>query len=222
MPERRGEHPPGPGEPREATRGRLGDGPTHHPYRVAGLVLGSLALLFIAILVVGFLLPSGWNAERSTRIAAPPEAVFPFLSRAERWGDWTPSPETGVELFGPPEGPGSGRRWNDPLYGNGEFVVTASAPTRQVTYLVLVEGGAIRIQGRIVLEREGDGTILRWQEEGDFGWNPLLGYLARRMNELQSAQMEASLAALKALLELPLGESEPPPPGSPAVTSGRD
>jgi hypothetical protein len=96
------------------------------------------------------------------------------------------------------------------MYGQGEFVVRAAASPNEVSYEVLVEDGAIRIRGRIQLERDGGGTLLRWREEGDFGWNPLLGYLADRMNELQGTQMEASLASLKALLE------------EPGVTSERD
>jgi uncharacterized protein YndB with AHSA1/START domain len=187
-----------------------GGGGRRTPYLVAGTVLGVLALSFATLLVVGFLLPSGWEAERAVRLGVPAEMVFPYLSAADRWGAWTPSPETGVELFGPPEGPGSGRRWDDPMYGQGEFVVRAAASPNEVSYEVLVEDGAIRIRGRIQLERDGGGTLLRWREEGDFGWNPLLGYLADRMNELQGTQMEASLASLKALLE------------EPGVTSERD
>jgi hypothetical protein len=179
-------------------------------YRIAALVLGAIALFFVGFLVLGFLLPSGWIVERTIRIAAGPDAVFPYLARADRWSEWSPSPDTGVEIFGPPEGPGSGRRWDDPMYGQGEFVVATSDPPQEVAYAVRVEDGAIRIEGRLQLEPDGGGTRLVWREEGDFGWNPLLGYLARRMNELQGAQMEASLAALKALVE------------APGVTSGSD
>jgi len=35
-----------------------------------------------------------------------------------------------------------------------------------------------------------------WRERGDFGWNPLLGYVARTMDRTQGAQMEAALARL--------------------------
>jgi hypothetical protein len=170
-----------------------------HPYRIGAVILGSLALLIGGFLVVGILLPSGWDAERTIRIQASAHEVYAYLDRAERWGEWTPSPDAGVELFGPEIGVGSGRRWDDPGYGSGEFVITGSEPPSELTYDVAVEGGAIRIQGRILLEPDDEGTLVRWREEGDFGWNPLLGYLAGRMNELQGAQLEASLAALAEL-----------------------
>ena len=172
-----------------------------HPYKIAGLFLGAVALLFGGLMIVGLLLPGGWEAERNIEIGASPEEVFPFLNNAARWAEWTPSPESGVELFGPTEGPGSGRRWDDPGYGQGEFVITASQFPSEITYEVQVENGLILIRGRIELEEATGGIRLRWREEGDFGWNPLLGYLAGRMSELQGAQLDASLGSLKELIE---------------------
>jgi len=173
-----------------------------HPYRIAGIILGTLALFFIGFMVVGLLLPSGWDAERMTVIRAESDDVLPFLVAPERWTEWTPTPESGVVAFGPMEGPGAGHRWDDPAYGEGEFQIIAVSPSGEVRYEVEVEGGSIRILGQIVLEPAGEGTTLvRWREEGDFGWNPLLGYLASRMNALQGAQMEASLSTLKAAVE---------------------
>ena len=172
-----------------------------HPYKIAGLFLGAVALLFGGLMIVGLLLPGGWEAERNIEIGASPEEVFPFLNSAARWEEWTPSPESGVELFGPAEGPGSGRRWDDPGYGQGEFVIAASRLPSEITYEVQVEDGAILIRGRIELEGATGGTRIRWREEGDFGWNPLLGYLAGRMSELQGAQLDTSLGSLKELIE---------------------
>jgi len=168
------------------------------PYAIGAMILGAVALLIAGFLVVGILLPGGWVVERTIQIEAPAAEVYPLLDRAAGWEEWTPSPETGVELFGPEQGVGSGRRWDDPGYGRGEFVITGSVPPQEVTYEVNVEDGAIRIRGRLVLEEAPGATLVRWREEGDFGRNPLLGYLAGRMEDLQGAQLEASLARLAA------------------------
>ena len=172
-----------------------------HPYRVAGLILGALAFLFGGFMVLGFLLPGGWEAEATIEVPAPPSEVFPFLNGAVGWEAWTPSPESGTEYFGPENGVGSGRRWNDPGYGQGEFVILDSWRDRSVSYAVEVEDGAIEIRGRIELDRNTRGTLISWTEAGDFGWNPLLGYLANRMSELQSAQLTASLESLRGLVK---------------------
>lgn len=172
-----------------------------HPYKIAGLILGALGLLFGGFMVVGFLLSGRWEAERSAEIAAPPETVFEHLDSSREWGAWTPSPSTGTEHFGPVEGPGSGHRWDDPDFGQGEFVIVEAEPARFLRYQVMIEGGAIQIEGILELEPVPGGTRVRWREVGDFGRNPLLGYVAGRMGELQGAQLEASLTELERLVE---------------------
>ena len=172
-----------------------------HPYKIAGLGLGAVGLLFGCFMIVGILLPGGWEAERTIDIQAHPQEVFPFVNGANQWEEWTPSPESGIELFGPTAGIGSGRRWDDPAYGQGEFLIVDSDLPTRVAYQVVVEDGAIEIRGLLELEQVPDGTRILWREEGNFGWNPLLGYLATRMNELQGAQLDASLTSLKELVE---------------------
>lgn len=172
-----------------------------HPFRIAGIVLGAFAAVCAAFLLVGLTLPATWEAERTTRIQASPDEIFPLLSSASRWEEWTPTPASGVELFGPRAGPGSGRRWDDATYGEGEFVITSAVPVREVVYEVAVEEGAIRVRGEIELTAVGGDTRIRWRETGDFGWNPLLGYLAGRMGEMQGEQLGLSLEALRRLVE---------------------
>lgn len=187
--------------------------------RIGAWAMGLLALLSLAVLAVGFFLPSTWIAEAEIHIDAPTDAVHPLVHRADGWLAWTPGPETGVETFGPDSGVGSGYRWDDPGYGKGEFTLTRDTVTgtpltgttltgeagsgaiREVGYEVEVEGGSIRIQGFLTLTPEGTGTRVTWREEGDFGWNPLLGYLSGRMAELQGEQLLQSLGTLKERVE---------------------
>lgn len=171
------------------------------PLKIAALAMGAVGFTLLAFLAIGFILPSSWEVERTAWIDAPPSDVFIHLGSAEAWEGWTPSPDTGVELFGPDEGEGSGRRWDDPGYGRGEFVIVAADPPRQLGYAVEVEGGSIEIVGTMSLEPDDGGTRVHWVEEGDFGRNPLLGYLAGRMEGVQGGQLEASLRSLRRLVE---------------------
>jgi hypothetical protein len=188
---------------------------------IGAWVAGTLAAISLGLLAVGFLLPSTWAAEAEIRIDAPVEEVLPWLERGRAWLEWTPAPTEGVEHFGPEAGPGSGYRWDDPGYGKGAFTVVAmEAPAGEapgvVRYTVEVEGGSIRIDGRMeVFALEGGGTVLRWHEDGDFGWNPLLGYMAGRMETLQGEQLRHALGALRRLVEegrVPAGMVSPDRP----------
>jgi hypothetical protein len=71
-----------------------------------------------------------------------------------------------------------------------------------VAYEVRVEGGSLVTRGAITVERVGSGgSRLAWTENGDFGWNPFLSYMALGMDRMQGREMEKNLAQLKTLVE---------------------
>lgn len=169
--------------------------------KTAARIFGLLAGLLVLFLLVGILLPGTWEANADIFLRHPPEKVFPFLDTPEAWEEWAAIPAEGTEVYGPHRGVGSGVRWSDPQYGDGQMEISASVRDASVEYAVTVEGGSLLIQGAMVLEPEGDGTRVRWRESGDFGWNPLLGYTARGMKDSQGAALRASLERLGELLE---------------------
>jgi hypothetical protein len=164
--------------------------------KLGAKVFGLLSGILVVYLLVGLLLPRSWRAEADSLVPAPPSSVFPLVNRLSSWASWTHVPETGLEAFGPPTGVGAGVRWDDPRYGAGEVRIVGSEEDRMVEYEVIVENGALTIHGSITLEPEGVGTRVRWVEEGDFGWNPLLGYAARGMSSSQAETMRQSLRML--------------------------
>ncbi len=171
------------------------------PFQIAAAGLGLVAVLLLGLLAVGFFLPGQWEAEREEWITASADEVYAHLISAEGWSKWTPMPETGFELDGPEEGAGARWSWDDPGYGAGSFTVLDADPPRRVRYRVEVEGGSLSTEGVLLLEESGGRTRVHWREDGDFGRNPLLGYMAGRMGEAQSEQMERSLDRLRTLIE---------------------
>lgn len=164
-------------------------------------VLAGAAVVLALFLGVGLVLPARWVAERSALVDAPPAAVFPLLDDVSRWDEWMPQPNVGSELFGPARGVGAGRSWDDPEIGEGVFTIVESHADRLVAYRVEVDGGAITIDGRLVLEARNGGTLVTWTERGDFGWNPLLRYMARAMDRLQGAELQKGLERLETVVE---------------------
>jgi len=178
--------------------------------RLGARVFGFLSGILLLLILVGLLLPGTWSAQESALLPAPPSAVFAVLSRLSGWGSWTPFPDTGLEAFGPAEGVGAGIRWDDRDYGRGEARITGIEENQAVEYEVLIEGGSLRIQGRLTLQPDGEGTRIQWAEEGDFGWNPLLGYAARGMASSQANAMKASLDRLAEVLQASVPPSTVP------------
>jgi uncharacterized protein YndB with AHSA1/START domain len=184
---------------------------------IAARILGTLAGLLVLMLAVGLLLPGTWEARWEEDLPATPAEVFPYLDEPHRWVLWMPLPPSGVETFGPEAGQGAGLRWKDSHYGEGDFRIVESEANARVVYEVSLEGGALRIRGALTLQPEGAEARLLWQEWGDFGWNPLLGYTARRMSGSQSRAMAASLENLRELLEKAPGDSGAPGKGAAEV-----
>jgi hypothetical protein len=179
------------------------------PFSIGTRVLGGGAALLILFLVVGFLLPGTWSAGGSVQIDAPPEAVFPWLDSPRAWTRWTPWPDTGLVVAGPPHGVGSVISWDNADLGDGRFEIVEADSLRTVRYRVEVQKRTMRTDGTLHVEPRDGGTFVRWREQGDFGHNPLMGYWARFMDKAQSAELAKDLGRLKGLVEGGADADEP-------------
>ena len=160
------------------------------------ILAGGAALLFL-FLAVGVALPGTWSAERTAVMDSSPDAVYALLETPGSWGAWTAWPEAGLEVEGPERGVGARLRWDDPELGDGTFEIVEATPVHTVGYEVEVQQGSMRTRGVLSLAAEGTGTRVTWREEGDFGWNPLMGYWARFMERVQGRELEKALERLE-------------------------
>lgn len=170
------------------------------------------ALVLLAFVGIGLALPGTWEARRSTVVAADPETVFDYLDSVEGWAAWTPFAAVEGRRSGPARGAGATLSWDDPQWGEGEWVLTEARRPRSVSYEVRVEDGSLTTRGRVDLTEADGGTRVEWQEAGDFGWNPLLAYMALGMDRMQGREMEKSLDSLQLRVT---GPGAPGPEGRP-------
>ena len=159
-------------------------------------VFGGIGAVLVTLMVIGFALPGTWSAEASVQIEAAPTEVFPFLNDLSRWDAWTNWGELESELSDPSGGVGASRSWDDPNLGSGSVTITSSGPPTFVRYEVEVEGGAL-VGGELRIEALGGQSRVTWREQGDFGRNPLMGYVARGMAKSQGAQLAEGLEKLR-------------------------
>ena len=171
--------------------------------KLGAKIFGVLSGILLLYLLFGFLLPSTWEARAQAAFPYPPSEVFPYLNRMDRWVQWNALPESGAETVGPEAGVGAGMTWDDPQYGKGQLQILASITDSLVAYEVKIEGGSLQIHGSLSLQSQETGTLLSWVEQGDFGWNPLMGYAARGMGASQAEAMRWNFERLRGLLEGP-------------------
>lgn len=176
---------------------------------VLARVFGGIALLLLTVIGIGLLLPGEWSVEARAVVSVPPDSVYDHISRVRSWPEWMPWPESGAEFSGPASGAGASFRWDDEVYGSGSFTLQDAAPGEHVTYRVSVEGDAVVVHGRMELRPVDGGTEIRWAEEGDAGWNPLVAFAALTQGDRQEAQLQDTLDRLAAHLEEAPGGPEP-------------
>jgi len=158
-------------------------------------VFGAIGAVLVTLMLIGLVLPGTWTAEASIQIEAAPAEVFPFLNDLSRWDRWTTWGDIDSELSDPSRGVGASRRWDDPNFGAGSVTITESESPTFVRYEVEVEGGA-SVTGELRIESLGGASRVTWREDGDFGRNPLMGYVARGMAKSQGAQLAEGLEKL--------------------------
>ncbi len=171
------------------------------PFSFGTRLAAAGALVLGLFLGVGILLPGTWTAEASLEIAATPEELMPLLDGPEGWRRWTAWPDSGLVSHGPARGAGSGISWNHPELGRGAFEIVEVEARRGVRYRVEVEGGAMLTAGTVRLEPSSRGTRVTWHEEGDFGWNPLMGYWSLVMSGVQTDELLKGLGHLREIVE---------------------
>ena len=163
-------------------------------------VLGGGAIILLALLVIGFFLPSTWEASADRLLDAEADSLLTYLDSPEGWRLWTTWPDSTMRT-GPERGEGATMAWATRELGAGTFRIDAAAPDR-VTYSVEVGGvgGSLTTSGTIRLTPEAGGTRLSWSESGDLGPNPLMGWWGLTMERSQSRELGKSLDQLESVL----------------------
>ena len=166
------------------------------PFSIGVIVLGGGGLLGVLFLVVGYLLPTDFEASAERVVDVPAEAVFRFLDSPEGWRDWTTWPESGLERTGPARGEGARLAWDDPELGTGSFTLTRVVAPERVEYRVEV-GSSMLTEGIVELTGTTRGTRVAWRERGHLGRNPLMGWWALSMDRAQSDELAKGLERLE-------------------------
>jgi hypothetical protein len=171
------------------------------------ITLGTILLVVVAIVAVGYALPAQYVVERSIVINAPASRIYPLVSAPRMWAQWSiwthRDPAMKIVYFGPDSGTGAGWRWDSHTEGRGEMTLTQADPTSGFTYKLYFPDYESTSTGEFRMTPEGSATRVTWNNRGDVGSNPLHHYMAAFMDRLVGPDFEAGLHNLKALAEKP-------------------
>jgi carbon monoxide dehydrogenase subunit G len=115
--------------------------------------------------------PDTFRVERSTRIKAPPEKIFPLINDFRRWADWSPyevlDPKMARTYSGPDAGVGAIYAWEGKRAGAGRMEIRQSTPaSRVVIQLDFSKPLKAHNTAEFTLEVIGDATKVTWAMSG--------------------------------------------------------
>ncbi len=172
--------------------------------RTALKVMKYLIGILVLLLLVGFLLPSNYSAQRSVTVNAPAEKIFPFIANTKEWKRWTVwnqrDPKMQITYSGPESGTGAKWSWKSKSEGNGSMEFTAIEPSKRLAYSLQMQDMTPSL-GDITLAPSGNGTKVTWVMNGDAGMNPLFRWFGFFIDKLVGPDFEAGLVNLKKLVE---------------------
>lgn len=178
------------------------------------LLVGVGAVVALLLLVV-VTRPSTFHIERSTTIAAPPDAAFAQVNDFRAWNAWSPyeklDPDMKKTFEGPAAGVGSSYGWsgNDKA-GEGRMTITTSdAPSRIAIRLEFSRPFAATNTATFTFAPQGSGTKVTWAMDGANGFVAKAFSLFVDMDMLVGGDFERGLAAMKAIVE---GSAKASPP----------
>ena len=100
-----------------------------------------LAIIIAVLIILGLIfLPSAWDIDRSTKINASAEVVFPYVNNLKKFNEWSPWNELDTAIVttfsGAEEGVGAESEWKSETQGNGKMkIIESTNPTGITTGL---------------------------------------------------------------------------------------
>jgi hypothetical protein len=170
------------------------------------------ALLVVAAVLVVFVFavgtrPATFHVERSTVVAAPPAAVFPFVNDYQARGAWYPwstkDPAMTKTFSSPSHGKGSSFEWRGNAdVGSGRQIMTDSRENQHIEEeLHFLEPFPSEAKVTWLFHERDGGTKVTWAMDGN---NTFIGKamaLATSMDERVGPDLELGLRGLKAQAE---------------------
>ncbi len=168
-------------------------------------IVGGLALLVVALVAVGFILPSKFKVQRSIDIAAPAERIYGLIADPREWKRWTVwnqrDPSMKIEYSGPASGTGARWSWQSKSEGNGSMEFTDAKPGSQLAYRLSFPDFGLQSNGLLAIAPAGAGSKITWTNEGNLGASPVNRWFGVFMDRMVGSDFEAGLANLKKLAE---------------------
>lgn len=170
---------------------------------IALIVVAAIA----ALLIFAATRPDTFRVERTARINAPAEKIFPLIDDFHRWGTWSPyeklDPDMQRSFGGSASGKGATYAWESKgKAGAGRMEITESTPSSKIAinldFTRPMEGHNV---AEFTLQPQGDATQVTWSMHGPSPFVAKLMGIFFNMDQMIGKDFETGLANLKTATE---------------------
>jgi hypothetical protein len=164
-------------------------------------------VLLAVVLTVAAFKPDSFRIERTARIEAPPEMIFPLINDFRNWASWSPyerlDPKMKRVHRGQAFGTSAVYEWEgNHKAGQGRMEITKSDPYSKITikldFIKPFEGHNI---ADFMFEAKDSSTDLRWAMHGSDPFIAKVMTLFFSRDRMVGTQFESGLANLKDIAE---------------------
>lgn len=166
-----------------------------------------IAVVVVAVLGIGFVLPDTAHVERSVVVNAKPATVYTVLNGFRQFNKWSPwaslDPATQYVFEGPVIGVGAKQSWRstDPGVGAGSQEILEAVPFERIVVKLVFEGLDSDNLATYTLTPAGEGTQVVWSYDAVFHGNLMSRYFGLMLDRMIGPDYERGLASLKTLVE---------------------
>lgn len=175
--------------------------------KIFGIIAGIGAIAIVGVLLYAASKSDTFQVQRSLRVNASPERVFPLINNLRGMNTWNPfveaDPNIKLDYSGPDSGKGARHEWvGNRQVGEGAIEITDATVPAKVT-LKLDMRKPIAAQNTVVftLVPNGGSTVVTWAMTGE---RPYIGKVMDvffNIDRMVGGQFEKGLAKLKAIAE---------------------
>jgi Polyketide cyclase / dehydrase and lipid transport len=166
-----------------------------------------LAVGIVAVLAFAFTKPDSFRVERSLKVKAPADAIYPQVADFRRWTGWSPyenrDPAMKRTYGGAAQGKGATYAWdgNNNVGAGHMEILEASTPSKLRIKLDFERPFEGHNTAEFTFVPQGDATQVTWAMDGPAPFMSKVMQVFINMDNMIGKDFEAGLASLKKLSE---------------------
>ena len=171
------------------------------------ILLIAVAVIVIVLVIVIAMQPGEFRVARSTKVSAPPPAVFAQVSDFHKWEAWNPwgkiDPAMQQSYEGAPFGTGAVYSWvGNKDVGAGRMTIIESRPSELIRIkMEFFKPFAATDTAEFTFTPEGNQTAVTWSMAGENNFFAKAFHLFINMDKMIGDQFVKGLAEMKSQAE---------------------